>query len=259
MSLRFCSFSSGSSGNCYMVQSQETALLIDAGISAKRIMMALAETETPVEKVKGIMITHEHSDHIRGLRVLLKRLGQPPAFANRSTWRAMGMTDFVSFPQVFETGEYFQVGDIQVKAFPTFHDAAEPVGYSFVAGGRKLSIVTDTGKIGEVILDEIRDADTIVMEANHEEELLLIGRYPYYLKRRILSDNGHLSNRAAAQALCQLPERDPGQRTILFAHLSKENNFPESVMQTVREIFPQGGQFVMDILLRDQVSCIYMV
>jgi phosphoribosyl 1,2-cyclic phosphodiesterase len=128
-----------------------------------------------------------------------------------------------------------------------------------MAGGRKLSIVTDTGKIGDVILEEIRDADTIVMEANHEEELLLIGRYPYYLKRRILSDKGHLSNRAAAQALCQLPERDQRQRTVLFAHLSKENNFPESVMQTVGEIFPQGEHFAMDILLRDQISCIYMV
>jgi phosphoribosyl 1,2-cyclic phosphodiesterase len=242
-----------------MVQSRETALLIDAGISAKRIMMALEVTETPLEKVKGVLITHEHTDHIRGLKVLLKRLGQPPAFANQQTWQAMGITDFVSFRQVFETGELFQVGDIQVKAFPTFHDAAEPVGYSFFAGGRKLSIVTDTGKIEEEILKEIGDAHTIVMEANHEEELLLLGRYPYYLKRRILSDKGHLSNRAAALALCHLPEWKQEERTVLFAHLSKENNFPESVFQTVQEVFPQGQRFTMDILLRDQVSCIYMV
>ena len=256
MGLKFCSFSSGSSGNCYMVKTETTTLLVDVGISAKRIMDALKNTET--ENLKGILLTHEHIDHVRGLRVLLKRIKNLPVFANNRTWDAIGNVEHLNEKRIFETGENFLIGDIEIKAFHTYHDAAEPVGYSFLFEGRKLSIVTDTGKIGENILEEIKDADTIVIEANHEEELLLIGRYPYYLKRRILSDHGHLSNKAAIEVLKGLIKKDK-KKQILFAHLSKENNFPEMVIENVKEAFPEEEGFTIDILRRDTVSCIYLV
>lgn len=259
MGLKFCSFSSGSSGNCYMVKTETTTLLVDVGISAKRIMEAMENTETGKENLKAILLTHEHIDHVRGLRVLLKRISNLPVFANNSTWEAIGEVEHLKEKRIFQTGEKFIVGDIEIKAFHTYHDAAEPVGYSFLCGGRKLSIVTDTGKISENILEEINDADTIVIEANHEEELLLIGRYPYYLKRRILSDHGHLSNKAAIEVLKGLVKKGNKDKQILFAHLSKENNFPEMVIENVREAFPDREGFTIDILRRDTVSCIYLV
>ena len=259
MGLKFCSFSSGSSGNCYMVKTETTTLLVDVGISAKRIMDAMKNTGTEKENLRGILLTHEHWDHIRGLRVLLKRISNLPVFANSSTWEAIGEVEHLKEKRIFQTGEKFIVGDIEIKAFHTYHDAAEPVGYSFLCDGRKLSIVTDTGKISKNIIEEIFDADTIVIEANHEEELLLIGRYPYYLKRRILSDQGHLSNKAAIEVLKDLVNKGDKDKQILFAHLSKENNFPEMVIENVKEAFPEEEGFTMDILRRDTVSCIYLV
>ena len=138
MGLKFCSFSSGSSGNCYMVKTETTTLLVDVGISAKRIMEAMENTETEKENLKAILLTHEHIDHVRGLRVLLKRISNLPVFANNSTWEAIGEVEHLKEKRIFQTGEKFIVGDIEIKTFHTYHDAAEPVGYSFLCGGRKL-------------------------------------------------------------------------------------------------------------------------
>jgi len=265
MSLSFCSFSSGSSGNCYLVRSDETAILIDAGISCKRIIEGLEKTGTSKDQVSGILLTHEHSDHVKGLRVLTKRLGNVKALANRQTWDNVDRSEFSDRCETFVTGETFQLGNIQVKPFRIFHDAAEPVGFSFLCGGRKLSLLTDTGCVDDSIIGEICDADTLVLEANHEEQLLMYGSYPYYLKRRILSDVGHLSNKAAAETLCRLLYGYQKSRRVLFAHLSKENNFPECVYQTVkntlfeREHYLDEESLKMDILMRDCISTIYSV
>ena len=265
MSLSFCSFSSGSSGNCYLIQSEETAILVDAGISWKRITEGLEKTGTPKDKITGVLITHEHADHVKGLRVLAKKLGDVKALANRKTWDFVDRSEFIDKCATFTTGEAFHLGNIKVKPFRIFHDAAEPVGFSFEAGGRKLSLLTDTGCVDDGIIDEICDADTLVLEANHEEQLLMYGSYPYYLKRRILSDVGHLSNKAAAETLCRLLYDQNRSRRVLFAHLSKENNFPECVYQTVKntlvegEHFPDENRLKMDILLRDCISNVYSV
>lgn len=263
MEFHFCSFSSGSSGNCFFIKSKQTVLLVDAGISAKRILLALKEQGASPADVSGVLITHEHSDHVQGLRVLLKRLGDTPAFANKKTWKHIDSSEFENRCQTFQTGQSFSIGDILVKPFATSHDAAEPVGYSFVSQGRKLSIVTDTGILSQEVLEEICDSDTIVLEANHEEEMLRLGSYPYFLKKRILSDHGHLSNQAAAEAICEIVGGGDKCPTILFAHLSRDNNRPESVLRTVREAFSTKGysfqEPTMEILLSDCISTIYRV
>lgn len=263
MEFNFCSFSSGSSGNCYFVKSKDTVILVDAGISAKRIILGLEERGTLARDVSAVLITHEHIDHVRGLRVLLKRLGNTPAFANKKTWDRIDSSQFEECCQTFQTGEAFLVGDIEVKPFATVHDAAEPVGYSFVSQGKKLSIVTDTGILKPELLEEISDSDTIVLEANHEELMLKAGGYPYFLKKRILSDYGHLSNQAAAEGICHIMKDGRKQPTILFAHLSRENNRPEIVFQTVRQTFSDMGysfkKETMEVLLAESISSLYIV
>jgi phosphoribosyl 1,2-cyclic phosphodiesterase len=225
--------------------------------------MGLKERGSSASEVSAVLITHEHIDHVKGLRVLLKRLGNTPAFANKKTWARIDSSEFEECCQTFLTGEAFFIGDIQVKPFATVHDAAEPVGYSFVSQGRKLSIVTDTGVLKPELLEEISDSDTIVLEANHEEIMLKLGSYPYFLKQRILSDHGHLSNQAAADGICQIMGRGEKQPTILFAHLSRENNRPESLLRTVRETFSTKGysfeETVMEVLLSECISTVYQV
>lgn len=263
MEFQFCSFSSGSSGNCYFLKSKDTVLIVDAGISAKRIILGLGERGHTPSDVSAVLITHEHTDHVKGLRVLLKRLGKTSAFANKKTWSRIDSSEFQECCETFLTGEAFFIGDIQVKSFATVHDAAEPVGYSFTSQGRKLSIVTDTGVLKPELLEEISDSDTIVIEANHEEELLNLGNYPYFLKKRILSDHGHLSNQAAADGICQIMDKSKKQPNILFAHLSRENNCPERIFETIRETFSLNGYSLkessMEVLRSECISGVYQV
>ncbi|MDX9888252.1 MAG: MBL fold metallo-hydrolase [Anaerovoracaceae bacterium] len=263
MEFHFCSFASGSSGNCYFIKSKGTVLLVDAGISAKRILLGLEERGTSASDVSAVLITHEHIDHVKGLRVLLKRLGKTPAFANKKTWAHIDSSQFEESCRTFQTGQAFLIGDIEVKPFATIHDAAEPVGYSFISQGKKLSIVTDTGVLKPELLDEISDSDTIVLEANHEEVMLKLGSYPYFLKQRILSEHGHLSNQAAADGICHIMGHGKKQPTILFAHLSRENNRPESVFQTVRQTLADKGysfqEDSMEVLLSETISLVYKV
>ena len=265
MQMRFSPLFSGSNGNAILVEMGDARILIDAGVSGSRIVAALETQGVTPGMIDGILITHEHSDHVKGLRVLAKRLSNIKALANRQTWNNVDRSDFSDRCETFVTGETFLLGDIEVKPFRIFHDAAEPVGFSFQCGGRKLSLLTDTGCVDDSIIGEICDADTLVLEANHEEQLLMYCSYPYYLKRRILSDMGHLSNKAAADTLCRLLYGYQKSRRVLFAHLSKENNFPECVYQTVKntlfesEHYPDEEILKMDILMRDCISTIYSV
>lgn len=264
MALRFCSFSSGSSGNSYLVRSEKTAILIDAGISGKKILEGLAYTGTAPGEVKAVMVTHEHSDHVQSLRVLHKRLPEMMTYSNLSTWECIRDRVPEGRHIAFESGDEFNVGDIHVRTFPTSHDAAESVCYSFFKGGSQVTVLTDTGYISEDIYNEIRGADLLALEANHDPNVLYMGRYPYYVKRRILGDKGHLSNDAAAECIVRLQTEDAKRRRVLLAHLSKENNSPELAMMTIRnslqeeDIYP-GDELLLDVLLRDRVSDIFEV
>ena len=264
MGLSFCSFSSGSSGNCYLIKSETTAILVDAGISVRKILNGLSQTGTTDEQLEALLLTHEHSDHIKSLAPLMRKKNQLRAFANELTWQAIDKTIDPDRKYIFTPEEPFQIGDIGVNAFRVCHDAADPVGFSFYNDGKQISIVTDTGCFKEEMVEEIRNADLLVLDANHDVEMLKIGRYPWFLKQRILGARGHLSNESAARMLVRLLSEHKKHLKILLAHLSKENNFPEMAYQTVKNILEEeeyyiGKHIEINTIVRDEVSIVYQV
>lgn len=264
MSLKFCSFASGSSGNCYLIKNDSSALLIDAGISGKKIFQGLLDTDTPHENVKGLLVTHEHIDHVKSLPIVTKKLPNIHAYANDATWANIDRPVAAKQQQLFRTGKDFYIDDFRIKPFPIPHDAAEPVGFSLYYEDKQISIVTDVGHITDDIFNEIIDADFLLLEANHEKEILLMGRYPYPLKHRILGDNGHLSNVSAGECLCKLAAAKKKQRQVLLGHLSHENNDPAVAMLTVRNTLMEnniipGNELKLAVAMRDCRSFLYEV
>ncbi len=262
MSLKFCSFASGSSGNCYLIKSDETAVLIDAGISGKKILEGLDRTDTPREMISAILVTHEHIDHVKSLPVLTKRIPDVSVYANEATWEQIERPVPDEQKEVFTTGEEFRIGDLTIRSFPVSHDAAEPVGFSVLLDGRKISVCTDAGYISDEIVAEISDADLLLLEANHEKEMLLFGKYPYPLKQRILGDEGHLSNLHCGECLCRIINGNPKRRQVLLGHLSHENNTPEVAMQAIINTLEEeriftGDELQIEVAMRDQMSDVY--
>ena len=268
MNLAICSLASGSSGNCYLVRSEKTALLIDAGISAKQITERLKVFGLGVRDISAVLVTHEHSDHIKGLGTLAKNKDLN-IYATAKTFRGCEI-DFGEAKLVsFDAGQSFNIGDIEVSSFSVSHDAADPVGYYFQKDDAKLSIVTDTGKITEQIKTAIRNANILVMESNHDESILKMGRYPWFLKQRILGDKGHLSNEAASEALAEIFSQEKNQdllkqKIVLLAHLSKENNFPEMAIMTMQNTLQASGliinrEVIVEALPRTQAGKDYVI
>ena len=249
MALKFYSFSSSSSGNCYLIKSESTALLVDAGISGKKIIESLDETETPLDHIKGVLVTHEHVDHVKSIRVLSKKLCEAKVYANNKTWSKIDCVLEEEKMASFVTNEAFEIGDIKVKPFRISHDAIEPVGFTFTCQDKQLSIVTDTGYVTEEIHNHVKDADLLVLESNHDENMLKMGRYPWTVKQRILGKEGHLSNETAGECLCRiLKEGEEKSRQILLAHLSSENNFPQLAYQTVKNALEASEYYLGDTL-----------
>jgi phosphoribosyl 1,2-cyclic phosphodiesterase len=211
------------------------------------------------------LLTHEHSDHISGLASLLKKSGDIAVYANENTWGAIGaIAKSDARVRHFITGERFTVGDISIKTFAVSHDAADPVGYTLRCGDRQISVVTDTGRVDDELFAEIHGADTLVLESNHDEDLLKCGKYPWFLKRRVLGDEGHLSNAAAADIVLKLLRAGEKKRRVLLAHLSRENNFPETALNTVRNILeahkcPCGASLRLDAIPRDEIGPLYRI
>ena len=262
MALTFCSFSSGSSGNCYLVRSDNAALLVDSGISGRKIFQSLKHAKTEPDELTALLITHEHYDHIKSLRTINRRIPKIVTYANNGTWRSIESLVDENKRAVFETGKSFVIKDIEIKPFPLSHDAAEPVGFSFRSEGKQISILTDTGFINENIYEEIRDADLLVLEANHDIEMLKMGKYPFFLKQRILGKHGHLSNADAAFAICRLLSEKKKERRVLLAHLSKENNFPEMAYITIKNLLAEKDFYIdknvfVNIIAREEMSAVY--
>jgi phosphoribosyl 1,2-cyclic phosphodiesterase len=264
MSLRFCSFSSGSSGNCYLVRSESSVLLVDVGINAVKLTGALQKAGVALGEVDGILITHEHSDHVSGLSAAANRMPQARIWASGGSFDALENPVSYDSRERFDVGDSFRVGDIDVVTFPLNHDAAEPAGFSLSHEGRTISIVTDTGLFTPEILRETADADLFVIEANHDLNLLKTGRYPWSLKSRIMGEYGHLSNIQAARAVLELMGMDRKPRCVLLAHLSRDNNSPALAEQTVSsylaedEIYP-GRDLFLKALRRDRVSVMFEI
>lgn len=239
--MKFSVLASGSTGNAFYIESEETRLLVDAGLSGKQIEGLLEQIGRSARDLNGILITHEHSDHIRGVGVLARRY-QLPVYANEKTWEQLEqqigniMDEQRCFLQV---GETLQMADLMIEAFGTSHDAAESMGYCFYEGETKVSFTTDLGYVSQKIKDTIQGSDAYIFEANHDVEMLRTCSYPWSTKRRILSDVGHLSNEISGEALSEVLE---GRGEYVFlAHLSKENNMTELARLTVKNILEEEG------------------
>lgn len=264
MELRFCPLFSGSSGNALYLGCGDTHLLIDAGMSGAKITAEMERVGIHPSLLSGILVTHEHQDHIAGVGVLSRRY-HLPIYANEATWDAMREklgAIHENNVRVFETGANFHIGPIDVTPFSIPHDAADPVGYSFIAGRSKLSVATDLGAVKESWLKHVEESDLVLLESNHDLDMLKAGRYPYELKRRIMGRKGHLSNDDAGRAAVELTRR--GVRVIILGHLSGENNFPELAYQSVccalqSEGIEPGRDVALSVASRDGMSGLYIV
>lgn len=247
--LTLTTLASGSSGNSLLVSDGGTHILVDAGISARRITKSIRELGVEPQTLSGILITHEHSDHIRGLATLTKQFGLP-VYASRGTGRQLNYRIAFLEPclHMFEPGTGFEIGRLSIETFPTPHDTAESVGYAVSAQGRKAAVATDLGEVTDAVYAGVKGCDLLVAEANHDEEMLRSGPYPYYLKARILGGHGHLSNEAGGALARRCVEH--GARKVVLAHLSAENNTPSRAYGAVRACLEQAGADVEhDVLL----------
>lgn len=232
--MRICSFASGSRGNCTLVSVNGMNFLIDAGISMRRICSCLALCSLGPGDIDAILITHQHSDHICGLRMLTKHYAIP-VYAPRST--AVSLVNSLSCPKelmnVFAPGSAIEFDGVTVRAFPTSHDTEESAGYR-IEGDRVFSFATDTGIVTDGVFDGLRGADAVIIESNHDIDMLRYGSYPYTLKKRILSSRGHLSNDDCAVLASKLAAE--GTRYIILGHLSRENNTPGKAFAAVKSL-----------------------
>lgn len=241
---KFCTLFSGSSGNCTYIESGGAALLIDAGMSARSICRALNDIGSDIKNVAGIFVTHEHSDHIKGLAVLSSKY-HLPIFANPGTIRGilstsgcsrMADSDF----QVLDTGDGTEIAGMYIASFATSHDSNESVGYRVhTSDGKVLAVATDLGYVSSTVMQNITGCSLVMIESNHDVNMLLTGGYPYYLKRRILSQRGHLSNDDCAAVLPSLVEA--GTVNFILGHLSHENNLPLLAEQTANAQLQMSG------------------
>lgn len=260
--MRLCSIASGSSGNCIYVGTDATHLLMDVGISGKRVETGLGELGIRMQEIDGIFLTHEHADHISGLGVLARKYGIP-VYGTRGTIGAvmanhsLGTIDEELIHYV-TPDEKLIVKDVSVYPIRTSHDAAEPVAYRVSHDKKKIGILTDLGCYNDYTVECLRDLDLLYLEANHDINMLQVGPYPYYLKQRILGKKGHLSNEAAGKLLSRLLHDN--LQAVVLGHLSQENNLPELAYETVRveitmsDTEYQADDFPVYVAKRSEVS-----
>lgn len=238
---------SGSKGNATFVEMDGIRILIDAGISARRIKQELAALGENVEMLDGIFITHEHGDHIKGLPNLVKKYGIQ-IYSRPATFWAMSCYEELPGDCVNPIIDRIQLGRVAVRAFDIPHDAAAPVGY-IIQGTSRCVVATDIGNVDDRLQQMLEGAQVLVLEANHDEEMLKQGSYPYNLKQRILGPLGHLSNRRMAQVVAELRRRP---QKLILAHLSESNNRPELAMDTVKSVLDSYGINNMEIYMTAQ-------
>ena len=260
--MNLCSIGSGSSGNCIYVGSDTTSLLVDVGISGKKIEEGLRSIDRTTGDCDGILLTHEHSDHIKGLGVI-SRKHKIPIYCTRGTMEALeSMNTLGKMPEglfhVIQADRSFSVGDLQVQPFAISHDAAEPVGYRVNQGKKSMGIATDLGYYNDYIVENLSGLDVLLLEANHDVNMLQVGSYPYYLKQRILGEKGHLSNETAGRLLSRLLH--DRLKAVFLGHLSKENNYEALAYETVCSEVTMGenpwksSDFKIAVAHRDRVS-----
>lgn len=261
MALSISPLFSGSSGNAIFISSGRTKVLIDAGVSCKRIEEALKYIGEDAAGLNGILITHEHSDHTAGARVLSKKHGIP-VYATEPTWLSMSGVDIQTKLTRIISKTDFYIDDLLIEPFDLPHDASDPVGYCVSCGAFKTAVATDLGYFPKAMENKLRSCDLVVLESNHDIEMLASGRYPYVLKQRIRSRGGHLSNDAAADAAVRLA--CAGVTSILLGHLSKENNSEQLAFRTVTDTLLRSGitpgkDIDLGIAFRDRVTGVFHI
>jgi phosphoribosyl 1,2-cyclic phosphodiesterase len=231
--LKIASIASGSNGNCYYLENKDEAILIDAGISAKQIVNRMANLGLSMSKVKGLFISHEHTDHVRGVDVLSRRFSLP-VFMTRKTYSSYGKTITGSLLNFFSPGNQVNIGKIVVSPFLKSHDAAEPCSFSVSSECWNVAVMTDIGLTCSNVISHIKDADAIFLESNYDDDMLKNGSYPLFLKARISSDKGHLSNTQAG--LIALEHASPRLKHVFLSHISENNNTPELAFHTFNNL-----------------------
>lgn len=249
----FCPLASGSKGNCIYLGTEQTKVLIDAGISAKSLKLKLEEINVDLADIDAILITHEHTDHIQGLKTLAYKFGIP-VLANQET--AKGIVDtFHDCPKfkIFSTGETFEFGDLEIHPFSIQHDTLDPVAFTIKLNNLKLGFCTDLGFATSLVQTQLRECDYLYLEANHEPSMVHASARPMVYKQRVLSRNGHLSNEACGNLLKQVYH--PNLKHVHLAHLSSECNSPQTAINVVKNILQQNGiDLELTIAPQDKIS-----
>ena len=244
--MNIASIASGSNGNCYYLENSDDAILVDAGISARRIAERMARLGLSVSKLRGVFISHEHSDHIRGIDVLSRKYSIP-VFMTRKTYASYGKMIKDSLLNFFSPGEPVQLGKICINPFLKSHDAAEPCSFSISSENKNVAVMTDIGSNCANVIFHIRNADAVFLESNHDDNMLQAGFYPAFLKARIASDLGHLSNKQAAQLA--LEHASSRLKCVFLSHLSANNNTPELALQTFNHFITKRNDLKLEVIL----------
>ena len=263
----FCPLYSGSSGNCVYLDSGKTKVLIDLGVSCRAAVTALSSLDVDPKDLSAILITHEHSDHIKGLGVISRKYGIPIYTTGGTADAMLRMKSLGKMPEglihEIREDEPFEIKDLTVNPFTISHDAAQPVGYRLECGEHSVGIATDLGKYNDYIVKNLENLDAVLLEANHDIRMLQVGKYPYYLKQRILGDRGHLSNENAGRLLCRILHDN--LKAVFLGHLSRENNYEELAYETVCSEVTLGDNpyrsrdFKIQVAKRDHISEIITV
>jgi len=236
MSVRVCVLGSGSKGNCTLLATEKTRLLIDAGLSCRETYARLAALGERSDGLDAVVISHEHTDHINGLRVLAQA-GNLPIYISRPTREVVSWESKIDRFEHFAAGEKFSIGDIEITPFSIPHDAVDPVAFTFDAQGIRISLVTDLGYVSEVVKQRVKGCHCLIFESNHDLDMLKVGPYPWYVKQRVMSRHGHLSNNATATFLAE--DFDGLAQILVLAHLSETNNHPEIARLSAEQALAQ--------------------
>jgi phosphoribosyl 1,2-cyclic phosphodiesterase len=238
--MKFCVLASGSSGNSSLVATARTRLLVDAGLGVRDLAQRLAAAGESLDTLDAILITHEHSDHVAGLCRLLRKLGRPvPVYITERTAPVVDWENGDPVLERFQAGSSFTIGDIDIDSFTIPHDAIDPVGYTFRAGGVKAGIATDLGYIPDSIRYHLRSTDVLLLESNHDVEMLKVGPYPWPVKQRVMGRNGHLSNDVVSDYLAS--DFASTTMALILGHLSEHNNHPELVRMSAAAALERRG------------------
>ncbi len=251
--LEICAIASGSNGNCYYVGNKNDAILIDAGISKKQILLRMKQRNLLHDKIKAIFISHEHSDHISGARVMSKRLNIP-VYITPKTYNGAYKNQRPDYPKFFAPGDIVEIGEFSIHSFLKNHDASEPCSFRVQYRDKNIGVFTDIGEPCENVTSHLQKCDGIFLETNYDEKMLWEGNYPWFLKRRIASSQGHLSNRQAFELL----ERFSSDhlKYVFLSHISKENNTPETALN---EIQPLKSKFTVILTSRYEAGEVYQL